>query len=265
MKKRKRHYRIKRKKSVLKNRYFWSVILILVFLGTLTYLIFFCPAFHLKEVRIEGGESIKNQEIRSMVEEQLNEKVLFFSTRNIFFLELKNLQKEILEKFPQIAQLSLARKIPDILSINIQERKPVAVFCQNEKCFFLDKEGIIFEHFSDELNMKDFVSFKKKIDRRLSLGERVVKKEKISKILEIDSSLKKELTVSLEEIIIISQERLNIKTSEGWEIYFNLEEDIEWQLTKLYLVLEEKVSSERRGELEYVDLRFSRIYYKYRF
>ena len=61
----------------------------------------------------------------------------------------------------------------------------------------------------------------------------------------------------------VSEKRLNTKTSEGWEIYFNLKGDLNWQITELGLVSEKQIPLEDRGELEYIDLRFSRVYYKY--
>jgi len=67
------------------------------------------------------------------------------------------------------------------------------------------------------------------------------------------------------EVSIISEERLNAKTSEGWEIYFNLEGDINWQLTKLGAVLEKEIPPEKRENLEYIDLRFGNFApFKYR-
>jgi hypothetical protein len=58
------------------------------------------------------------------------------------------------------------------------------------------------------------------------------------------------------EISIISNERLNIKTFEGWLIYFNPKEDLDWQTQKLDLVLEKQIPLEKREELEYIELRF---------
>jgi len=54
----------------------------------------------------------------------------------------------------------------------------------------------------------------------------------------------------------------------GWEIYFNLQKDqkdIDWQLVKLRAVLEEKIPSENRKDLEYIELRFGNFApYKYK-
>jgi len=56
--------------------------------------------------------------------------------------------------------------------------------------------------------------------------------------------------------------RLDIKTAEGWEIYFDLSSDVNFALTKLGLLLEKEIPLEKRGDLSYIDLRFSKVYYK---
>jgi len=53
---------------------------------------------------------------------------------------------------------------------------------------------------------------------------------------------------------------LDVKTSEGWEIYFNLKKDINWQLTELDFLLKERIPPDKKGNVEYIDLRFERIY-----
>ncbi|MFC1629892.1 hypothetical protein ACFL11_01590, partial [Patescibacteria group bacterium] len=95
-------------------------------------------------------------------------------------------------------------------------------------------------------------------------GEEVIEEEKINKILEINKGFRSNLKIQLEQAIIINQERLNVKTLEGWEAYFDLKGDINWQLTELKLLIEEKIPPDKRGDLEYIDLRFTKIYYKYR-
>jgi|YNPNPStandDraft_1061719.scaffolds.fasta_scaffold47941_2 hypothetical protein len=47
-----------------------------------------------------------------------------------------------------------------------------------------------------------------------------------------------------------------------WEIYFNPANDLSLDLTKLRLLLEKVISSEQRKNLQYIDLRFQKAYYK---
>jgi len=92
------------------------------------------------------------------------------------------------------------------------------------------------------------------------LGERIAEKEIISQIIDLESKLKEDLKIPLKELTIVSEERLNAKTLEGWEIYFNLKGDLNWQILKLKAVLENRIPPEKRGNVIYIDLRFERVY-----
>ena len=80
----------------------------------------------------------------------------------------------------------------------------------------------------------------------------------MAKVLEINSQLEKD--IKIKEALLISENRLNIKTLEGWEIYFNPKKDLNWQIEEIKILLEQKISPENRENLEYVDLRFEKIY-----
>jgi len=58
---------------------------------------------------------------------------------------------------------------------------------------------------------------------------------------------------------MVSQDRINVQTEQGWKIYFNPQEDISWQITKLSSVLEKEIPPEDRENLEYIELRFGNL------
>ena len=84
-------------------------------------------------------------------------------------------------------------------------------------------------------------------------------------IYEIEKNLKDNFQINLSDALISTPIRLDIKTGEGWQIYFNTDtdSDITSQLTKLDLLLQKEISAESRQSLQYIDLRFKdRAYYK---
>jgi cell division protein FtsQ len=257
MKKYRKPYRIKRKKSILKNRFFWIFILTLIFFLGLFYLICFADFFQVKKIEVLGNKEVSTKNIKNFTQIKIKKKILFFPTKSIFLVNSNELKKEILKSFPQIADLNLKRKFPDELISKIKEREPAAIFCQVNECFFIDKEGIIFKKIRE---INEYLEIRSLIQKRnLKLGERAVTKEKISKILEIKSKLEDILKIQIKKADLISEKRLNVKTFEGWDIYFNLKKDLDWQLTKLKAVLDEKIPEEKRKDLEYVDLRFGNL------
>jgi len=255
-------YRIKRKKSIFLNRFFGLGILFLIILGLIFYFFIFHSTFQIKEIKISGTEKVAVEEIRNLIEKEIEQKILFFPTKSIFLVNSNKIKEGIFSKFPQISEINLKREYPNILIAEIEERKPAAIFNQNGEYFFIDKEGIIFEEtpqfLENYLKIKNFL-----LKEKIKLGDKAIEKKTISQILDIEKKLK-EIDIKVKEFIIVSEERLNAKTSEGWEIYFNPKEDLNWQITELSLVLEKQIPPKKRKNLEYIDLRFSKIFYKYK-
>ncbi len=258
-----RAYRIKKKKSIFKNRFFWFSILILIILGSVFYFLFFSDFFQIKKIIIAGERKILKEKIELLVEKKLEKKMLWLKTKSIFLVNFNEIKKDILNNFPQIVKVEIKRRFPHSLYIGLEERLGAAIFCQEDQCFLLDKEGIIFEEISK--NESNFLRIKTiELKEKLGLGERVIDGDLLSKILEVSSKLK-DLKIFVEELFLVSDEKINIKTAEEWEIYFNPKGDFNWQLIKLKAVLDKEIPQEKRKDLEYIDLRFGNFApYKYR-
>ena len=271
MRKYRKPYRIKKKKSILKSRFFWLSILGLVILGGIFYLLVFSAFFRIEKVIVSGNEEIPKERIQDIVKENLERKIIFFKSKSIFLIDLKKIKENVLNILPPIGEIEITRGFPDTLNLKVTERKEVGIFCHQDACFLLDKEGIIFENVPEEMQLLKIQ--KLNLDREIKLGERIIEKELIRPILEAETELRDYNPPTahscpdfkITEFSIISEERINAKTSEGWEIYFNPQRDINWQLTKLKADLENEIPAERRKDLEYIDLRFGDFApYKYK-
>lgn len=256
-----RPYRIKKKKSILRNRFFWLGILTFVIFGSILYFLFFSQFFQIKEIIISGNEKALKENIREVAEGGIERKIIFISSKSIFLVDFNKIKQSVLNNFPHIAEIEITRRFPEALNLIVKERLGIAKFCQGEKCFLLDKEGVIFEEISEnDLNLPKIQP--PNFQNELALGKEVIEKELLSNILVIFSKLA-DLKISSKECLIVSDERINVKTLEGWEIYFNPKKNIDWQLTKLRAVLEKYLPPEKRENLEYIELRFGdRAFYK---
>jgi len=251
----KKPYRIKKQKSIISYRFFWLGILIFVILFSIFYFLFFFQTFQVEKIIVTGEEKVAKEGLKLLVEKKLEKKILFFKTKSIFLVNLNEIKKDILDSFPQVAEVEIGRGFPDALNIVVVERFGLVVWCQAEQCFLVDNEGVIFEEIFD-VDLEVFQIKNLAQVSELKLGDKVIEKEKLNQILDIESKLRNNLKILLAAVTIVSEKRLNIETSEGWEIYFNPEGDIEWQLTKLKAVLEKEILPENRKNLEYIELRF---------
>lgn len=249
-------YRVKKKKSILRSRVFWQGILGLILAGELFYFFIFSDFFQIKQVNISGEKKVSKAEIISVIEKE--------TAKNILLIDLDKTKEKIFQEFPKIAEIKIKRKLPDALNLVISEREGVVIFCQSDNCFLLDKEGIIFAPMVEEIKLLKIRKTEIESLLDLKLGERVLEEILVSSVLEIKFKLD-DLKILLAEFVIISDDRLNVKTLEGWEIYFDPKGNLTWQITKLKAVLKQEIPTEKRKNLEYIELRFGNLApYKYR-
>jgi len=284
MRKYRKPYRVKKKKSISRNRFFWLGVLVLIISVGIFYLICFASFFQIKEIKITGNQKVLTESLQKIIQNQIEQKIILgggwvASSKSIFLVNINRITEDVLNNFPHIAGVKISRDFPSALNIIISERIGLTVWCQGEKCFLLDGEGVIFDPVRNDISngVEEIFKIQNLMSTpELKLGEKVIEKEKLNKILEIESKLRdynppttlpqeRAPNLKISEVSIISEERLNAKTSEGWEIYFNPKKDIDWQLTKLRAVLEEEIPPEKRKDLEYIELRFGNFApYKYR-
>jgi hypothetical protein len=98
---------------------------------------------------------------------------------------------------------------------------------------------------------------KENFEGELKPGEKVIEKEILDKILEIS----KKIEFEIEKVSIISNDNLHLRTSQGFKIFIDPKKDIDWQITKLKVSLENAIPKEKIGNLEYIDLRFGNFAY----
>ena len=265
------HYKVKRKKSIFKNRLFGESFLLFLEISFIFYFLIFSQTFRIEKVYVFGDKEIKTENLQEFLQEKIEKFSPSISIANIFLVNSKKLQEEILKKFPEIDIVEIKKKFPNILDIKIKERKAVAIFCPGgpgtvPQCGFLDKKGIIFENPSTKAwrGINEDLPLVKSLEseEKINFGEVAIEREILEKILRIAEYLKTKLNIEPEEYVLAAEFRLNVKTSQGWEIFFDLNNDIDLQILKLKLLLEKEILSENRKILEYIDLRFTRVYYK---
>jgi len=254
-------HRIKKKKPIFKKPLFWVAILILILLGTAIYFLVFFDKFQVKKVIISGNEKVRTEDLQELVSQKIERNFLVVISRSIFLISPNKINKAIQEEYPDIDSVKIRRELPDTLNVNVIERKPFAIFCVGSNCYLIDEKGVTFEKTSS--GEDSFPIVRHFENKEVVLGKEAVKKEIMEKIVKIKKGTEDRSQITIKEANIVSGERLNIKTSEGWQVYFNLTADIDLQVEKLNLLLEKEISKENRAELQYIDLRFgNKAYYK---
>lgn len=262
--------KIRPKKSILRRPVFWLILLIFLLIFTVCYFLVLYPGFQIKDITVFGNQKVLSKDIESLVSNNINNKILSIfgwtlTSKSIFITSSGQLKEDLLDRFPTIGGARVSKKFPQTLLIQVDERVPVAVFCpsldktvegQGGECYLVDENGTTFEaSYSKEQDMP--VVRQEITNGRVFVGERVVQQNIMDLFLRAEKLLKDNFQINISEVIVTSPIRLNIKTSESWQIYFNLDQDhdSESQLAKLNILLAGEISTESRNNLRYIDLR----------
>jgi cell division septal protein FtsQ len=252
--------KIKRKKSIFKKLFFWLIFLFLLLAISGIYFLVFFEKIQIKEINISGNEKIPARELQKYISEKIKQNFWFLNSQSIFLADLNGIKKSVLKQYPDVDSLEIKKALPSALAVEIKEREPLAIFCNGTECSFIDKKGVVFEKTAGAIG--EFSIIRQFKEKEIILGEEAVPKENMDSISKILSNFQEKLKIGIKEFDISSSTRLNVKTDEGWQVYFDIASDIGLQITKLDLLLEKEISQANRGDLEYIDLRFKRVYYK---
>ena len=254
--------KFRKQKKIYENKLFWIFIFLFLLVFAFFYLFCFYDLFQIKEINILGNEKIRTIDLLKIVDSSSENEIFSYPTKSMFLVDVPFVVNEIYEKFPQADKVNLKREFPSVLILQIEERIPAAIFSQNDQDFFIDKKGIVFEKI-DKIN--SFKIKKQGADYDLELASKVINEELLSQIININNIIERDLDIKLREFLIISEERLDIKTEEGWSIRLDPQRDLDWQLTKLKTNLIQEIPAESRESLEYIDVRFGNFApYKYK-
>ncbi|MBI2676459.1 MAG: hypothetical protein HYX21_00685 [Candidatus Yanofskybacteria bacterium] len=260
-------YLAKKRKRIFLRLFLWFIFGLAIIVG-LVYLLFFSKLFYVKEVSIANQSFISNQEIGQAVDEFLAQKRFFVSGfSNLIFVESDKIQSLVINNFPQAENVTVEKEYPHTVKISLDGKTALGVWCfsmsDQNKCFYFDKNGVAFETSADSdgpllLRIED------EKGRFEKLGQAVADKELLSFILSIRPELEK-IKIDIKKITIPAVEyfRIDAETSEGWKVYFSTRDDLKNQVNSLNVFLSQKISPEKRSQLQYIDVRIpNRVYYK---
>lgn len=259
-KRRKRKVYKRPKKRFYQKKFFWIIILFFSLLGASIYFFIFSSLFQVKEVEVLGADNSLALQINSFILDNFHPKILSFPVKSIFLFSEKKVTDEINKNFPIIGSLKIKKYYPNTIKIEFKKRRPVALFCVKE-CFFLDKNGIIYAKIQDGYNLVSIFPVQKE---NFHLGERVIPPLRLSKIFKIKDYFNKEFKISIKSFSFQKYSWVKAKTMDGWEIFFDLNKDIDTQLQSIGILFQNEIPKEKIKDLEYIDLRFDKIFYKYR-
>jgi cell division septal protein FtsQ len=247
-------------------------VLLVAFLSIAAYILFFSSYLQINRLFLDGIEELDYQKVIAEINSNFEGKYLKVIPRNNFLLISQNrLKNNLMEKFKKIESIDIEKKFPNTISIKIKERKSLMLWCSGGPCYIVDERGYAYagaDFESPEIKENNLIRLVDISARPVNLGEKILSPEFVQFTLGIRDKLSEELGINIEDEYLARSaiaEEVQVKTSEIWDLYLSSEFSLGQSIKTLKLFLDEKISSDERSKLEYVDLRVEdKVYYKFK-
>jgi len=256
--------RVKRRRVVFRAFFFFLLLLLLLAGGV--FGLFSIDTLKIKHVSIKGAFVLSERELSEKVESILESKILnIFPQNRIFSFPFEKTKNILLEQFGRIGEIEIEKNLDSSILIKISERKPTALLCwkegDSENCFFVDKEGYLFEKaplFSAGVFLKFFDD--RKYGTRLGEKEFLISKKTFQRIFDFKKRLEQFLLI--EKIHLKDEGVCEFYSTNGWYLVLDIKNDWNLVYDNLITLLENTVSKNDK-DLEYIDLRFgNKVFFK---
>lgn len=192
---------------------FFAISLIMAIIFFHKDILISIPYFNITNVKILGDANIDENKILKALDLK--------GGVSIFKIDLAKLKEKLLLSEPWIKTVSLARKLPSELVVQIESKETIAIANIDGNLFYLDEEGIPIDKFRTKYNNNFFIvsntenSFKEVMDLGYQIEQLsqkgVLKKIKLSEIIQEDAEIFKLILENQKTQIYISKDRFNTK------------------------------------------------------
>lgn len=242
------------------------LILTVAFVCGLVYLCFFSGFFEIKKITLVNNKDVYLAQVEGIIHPILQKpRFLFFSGKNIFFVDGKSIKNELLAKILQIENLEIKKRFPDVLKIVVYEKEPKLIWLTQDKSYFVDGKGeICYEVSSELLKNTDLPVVFDNLGKEVKPEDKVLSSETLAAIENIHKRfhIKTGHKILHFEVPAAMADEVHVKTETGFKVYFNCTRSIDDQLNDLHTVLEHQIKDQIR-HIQYIDLRIEGwVYYR---
>ncbi|MEX0918641.1 MAG: hypothetical protein WDZ85_01610 [Candidatus Paceibacterota bacterium] len=269
--------------------YLWLFFYTFVFVGLV--LLSQLDRLAVTDLAVRGEEAVSADKLKQTIRPLLaGNHFYLFSRRNVLLLPRAEIRQTAYRQFPRIGDLAI--EVEDqTLILTVSERRPAALWCQAEECWYMDDSGFVFASapdFSDNVFLKihgspvDADSTETRLvgtsplaTRPLELADLILLPTARTVLintlqaagLEQVEITKVTVTADHDYEFIIRQ-----SVAEGpltWRLLFDSRDDFDHSLANLTAALVsesfKREYEDKAGRLDYLDLRFgNKVFYRFK-
>ena len=179
----------------------------------------------------------------------------FLKGKNIFEVDLKNAQKKIMFKYPQVMHLKIIRELPNQLHLEAKKRQPALQAIFNKRVVTVDNKGVVLSTTTGKNKKLAFVEGFKGVSRDIMVGE-AIKGDRMSstlKIIRIFGDNKNLKEYSIDRIDVDNLSKITVYLEEGFNVILD-RSSLNEKISMLGVVLTQGQIDMKT--VKYLDLRF---------
>lgn len=203
------------------------VLVLLLLIGF--YALLNSNIFNIKDIQIKGNKQVEYEKIVSYL--RLN------NEKNIFMNSTKEMEARLKEN-PYIDEVTVEKKFPNSLEIDIKERKPVAILKSGNTYCYMDKKGELLEVISKVNDRSIIVNIPYSIKENKEIK---FKNEEIEKriLYLLECIDKKSLSQKIYSIELENADIITMTTKDRIEILLYNDEKISYNISRISVILAE--------------------------
>jgi len=243
---------------------FFSLFLGFLLIFSALYGLTWLPVFQIQNIELLGLNRTVQSDLLETTNSQLSEiSWPLWSSKSIFLFDRGGLETKLLENHTFIQSISIQRKLPNTIVLQVVERFPSFRICDTDSCYLLANDGNILDD-EAETNLIRIQTTKELTQGQELYSERIM--QWLTNLVNLYAN-GLELGVDFIDIVLEGESgilEVALITPQGYPIRLDFETDIYSQAKVLDAVISQDNLLAQKDKLEYIDLRVSnRVYYRF--
>ncbi|EKD46167.1 MAG: hypothetical protein ACD_68C00123G0002 [uncultured bacterium] len=241
------------------------LFLLILILACIIYFLFFSPVFLIDKISIGRTAKIPATEVENKITDLIDtDNWLIFPYRNLIIFPADKIASSLKNDFQQIETIEINKRFPDVLRVEVVEKKPLAVWVSGGKFYAVAEKGLIaYELPLAAMRVNTLPVVKDSLNKPVKLNDLVLDWKALQMVQELRQKFSERTNIEMHSFSVPASgaQEVHLETKDGFRIYFSTERAADAQLNDLVLALQEKIPVSSR--LEYIDLRVpNMIYYR---
>ena len=200
----------KKKKNQARSRALFGVALITLLLA-LGYVLALSPYAQIHNLVVEGNETLESRDITSSITRIMRDDTSVLRPQtSLLFFDNKSAENMLRQAYPEIQEVKVKNLFSKTITVTINERQESYVFCKEDFCYSVDKDGLIYRSVEKEKEEQQVFSSR----RDLSIGDVLMVGSQLSGLSDLVDALSNE-NLDIVEINDYSPQTRALITNKG--------------------------------------------------